>query len=274
MDTNKTGNHKQENQRDQVREQVINDYIANLRKYNGYTEKGKDNTIFGAHYGMQGQYWCDMYVDYVMEESFGKQNAKKMLGGFSAGTELSKANYQKIGNWHDAKDYIPQKGDQIFFLNSTKDKKRTVNHTGVVIDVDLEKGIVYTIEGNTSAKPGDSNGTTVREKQYPLDKNTIKGYGTPDWNIEVDKRIQEIEINKSSTVNELSSKDKLQNLINGFKHDKDGTFTAKALAENADVVANFRDELRENLKQNQVQEVAQNTPQVQEERSYGGRSFG
>lgn len=274
MDTNKTGNHKQENQRDQVREQVINDYIENLRKYNGYTEKGKDNTIFGDHYGMQGQYWCDMYVDYVMEESFGKQNAKKMLGGFSAGTELSKANYQKIGNWHDAKDYIPQKGDQIFFLNSTKDKKRTVNHTGVVIDVDLEKGIVYTIEGNTSAKPGDSNGTTVREKQYPLDKNTIKGYGTPDWNIEVDKRIQEIEINKSSTVNELSSKDKLQNLINGFKHDKDGTFTAKALAENADVVANFRDELRENLKQNQVQEVAQNTPQVQEERSYGGRSFG
>ncbi len=73
---------------------------------------------------------------------------------------------------------------------------------------------------------------------------------------------------------DLSPTDKLQALIQGFKNDKDGTFTAKALAENADVVANFRDELRENLKQNQVQEVAQNTPQVQEERSYGGRSFG
>ena len=95
MDTNKTGNHKQENQRDQVREQVINDYIENLRKYNGYTEKVRINTIFGAHYGMQGQYWCDMYVDYVMEDSFGRRNAQKMLGGFSAGTELSKANYQK-----------------------------------------------------------------------------------------------------------------------------------------------------------------------------------
>ena len=68
--------------------------------------------------------------------------------------------------------------------------------------------------------------------------------------------------------------DKLQALIQGFKNDKDGTFTAKALADNADVVANFRDELRETLKQNQAQEVAQNTPQVQEERSYGGRSFG
>ena len=62
-------------------------------------------------------------------------------------------------------------------------------------------------------------------------------------------------------------------MINGFKYDQDGTFTAKALADNADVVANFRDELRETLKQNQAQEVAQNTPQVQEERSYGGRSF-
>ncbi|WP_308904238.1 hypothetical protein [Neisseria subflava] len=45
------------------------------------------------------------------------------------------------------------------------------------------------------------------------------------------------------------------------------------MADNADVVANFRDELRESLKQNQAQEVARNTPQVQEERSYGGRSF-
>ena len=72
----------------------------------------------------------------------------------------------------------------------------------------------------------------------------------------------------------LTAADKLQALIQGFKNDKDGTFTTKALAENADVVANFRDELRETLKQNQTQEVAQNVPQVQEERSYGGRSFG
>ena len=33
---------------------------------------------------------------------------------------------------------------------------------------------------------------------------------------------------------------KLQALIQGFKNDKDGTFTAKALAENTDVVVNFR----------------------------------
>ena len=48
MDTNKTGNHKQENQRDQVREQVINDYIENLRKYNGYTEKVRIIPFWGS----------------------------------------------------------------------------------------------------------------------------------------------------------------------------------------------------------------------------------
>ena len=72
----------------------------------------------------------------------------------------------------------------------------------------------------------------------------------------------------------LTAADKLQALIQGFKNDKDGAFTTKALAENADVVVNFRDELWETLKQNQTQEFAQNIPQVQEERSYGGRSFG
>ena len=56
----------------------------------------------------------------------------------------------------------------------------------------------------------------------------------------------------------------------------DGSFAAKVLAENSDVVENFRAKQQEVLKESnqQQQEVAQNTPQIQEERSYGGRSFG
>ena len=76
---------------------------------------------------------------------------------------------------------------------------------------------------------------------------------------------------------DLSPADRLRALIQGFKNDTDGSFAAKALAENADVVANFRAEQQEVLKersQQQQQEVAQNTPQIQEERGYGGRSFG
>ena len=93
----------------------------------------------------------------------------------------------------------------------------------------------------------------------------------------IKQRSEKHSMEKSDTnLAELNSSPagKLQALIQGFKNDKDGAFTAKALAENADVVANFRDELRETLKQNQTQEFAQNIPQVQEERSYGGRSFG
>ena len=94
-----------------------------------------------------------------------------------------------------------------------------------------------------------------------------------NWELQHKKvNLGEIGVNLAESA--LTAADKLQALIQGFKNDKDGTFTTKALAENADVVANFRDELRETLKQNQTQEVAQNVPQVQEERSYGGRSFG
>lgn len=96
-----------------------------------------------------------------------------------------------------------------------------------------------------------------------------------NWELQhkkVSANLGEIGVNFAESA--LTAADKLQALIQGFKNDKDGAFTTKALAENADVVANFRDELRETLKQNQTQEVAQNVPQVQEERSYGGRSFG
>ena len=72
---------------------------------------------------------------------------------------------------------------------------------------------------------------------------------------------------------DLSPTDKLQALIQGFKNDKDGTFIAKALADNADVVANFRDELRETLKQNQAQELLKILLKFKKSSSYGGRSF-
>lgn len=74
---------------------------------------------------------------------------------------------------------------------------------------------------------------------------------------------------------EQTSADKFQALIQGLKNDKDDTFTAKALAENTDVVVNFRVEQQEVLKERSQQqhEVAKDMLRIQEERSYGGRSF-
>ena len=64
-----------------------------------------------------------MYVDYVMEESFGKQNARQMIGGFSARTENSKNNYQKIGGGGMIRQIIHPKRETRFFssyLQKTK----------------------------------------------------------------------------------------------------------------------------------------------------------
>ncbi|MGN6893445.1 hypothetical protein ACTHS7_11995, partial [Neisseria sp. P0015.S009] len=70
-----------------------------------------------------------------------------------------------------------------------------------------------------------------------------------NWELQ-HKKVNLGEIGVNFAESALTAADKLQALIQGFKNDKDGTFTAKALADNADVVANFRDELRETLKQN------------------------
>lgn len=83
---------------------------------------------------------------------------------------------------------------------------------------------------------------------------------------------------KSAELNTSSNNpaDKIRALIQGFKNDADGTFAAKVLAENSDVVENFRVRQQEVVKESnqQQQEVVQNTLQIQEERSYSGRLFG
>ena len=83
---------------------------------------------------------------------------------------------------------------------------------------------------------------------------------------------------KSAEFNTRSNNpaDKIRALIQGFKNDADGTFAAKVLAENSDVVENFRARQQEVVKESnqQQQEVVQNTLQIQEERSYSGRLFG
>ena len=96
---------------------------------------------------------------------------------------------------------------------------------------------------------------------------------------QVKQRPEKHSMEKSGTNfadSDLNPADKLHALIQGFKSDTDGSFAARVLAENSDVVENFRAKQQEVLKESnqQQQEVAQNTPQIQEERSYGGRSFG
>lgn len=140
---------------------------------NNYTKYARD-----LYPSLQGQPWCDMFVDWCFVQAFGQVPAKQLIGGgFSAYTPTSAQYYKNQGRYYKNN---PQPGDQIFFRNSQR-----ICHTGIVERVSANK--VYTIEGNTSAGSAViPNGGAVCRKEYLLTASGIDGYGRPDWSI-VDK---------------------------------------------------------------------------------------
>lgn len=128
---------------------------------------------------LQGQPWCDIFVDWCIVQAFGRQTAQHLLcGGFSAYTPTSAMYYKNAGRYHRSD---PQPGDQIFFNNGQR-----IYHTGIVERV--AGGKVYTIEGNTSAGAAViENGGAVCRKAYSLTNRRIDGYGRPDWTLAEEK---------------------------------------------------------------------------------------
>ena len=145
----------------------LDDKTANTGKGN-FTKYARDLVnLIGSPYS-QGAAWCDMFVDWCFIQTFGKDNAKKMLGGWSAYTPTSANFYKNAGRFFKT----PKVGDQIFFKNSER-----INHTGIVVNVSDTN--VYTIEGNSSNK--------VQNRSYSLKDKSIAGYGRPNWSIVVTK---------------------------------------------------------------------------------------
>lgn len=150
---------------------------------NNYTKYARD-----LYPTLQGQPWCDMFVDWCFVKAFGKVDARRLLGGFSAYTPTSAQHYKDMGLWST----YPQPGDQIFFKNSVR-----IHHTGIVVNV--KDGIVYTIEGNTSSLDGivEPNGGGVWDKSYLRGCTSIAGYGRPKWEL-VEKTIYNVGWNHDS----------------------------------------------------------------------------
>lgn len=149
-----------------------------------YTKNAGDNnyTIFAKVYkektgiNIQGQPWCDCFIDTIFIHLFGMDMAKKLLGGFSGYTPTSAQYFKNIGRWTTGE---PQEGYIGFFKNSER-----IYHTFYVKE--SKDGKMITIEGNTGGLTGVvENGGCVAQKTYDYNayKSRIAGFGMPDYSL-------------------------------------------------------------------------------------------
>ncbi len=141
-----------------------------------FTKYARDLSQAGYYNGSkQGVAWCNVFVDWCHYMAAGKDRAEAQhvscqSGPYGAGCRYSMGYYSAAGQF--VQD-TPRPGDQIYFGTPS-----TVDHTGLVWKV--EKGTVYTIEGNTSGEAGViHNGGGVFQKSYALTDSRILGYGRP-----------------------------------------------------------------------------------------------
>ena len=158
-------------------QEAKNRVIAIARGEVGYTESGVNRHKYAADmaeaYGwdVQGQPWCDIFVDWCFVKAFGLRLAARMtgqsVGSFSALCSASAARYMEKGAWNT----IPEPGDQAFFRSGGE-----IGHTGLVETV---SGLVVTvIEGNSS--------DAVARRSYLIGSSALAGFGRPDFSAAAD----------------------------------------------------------------------------------------
>lgn len=118
----------------------------------------------------QGQPWCACFVTWCIEQSFGKDNAKKLLKHYPYVYCPTMAELFKLNS-------NPKRGDIVIFY-----RNGTFVHTGFVTGVNGDK--FTTIEGNTSnGSEIIPNGGGVYRKSYYNSKLTATRFVTLDWSI-------------------------------------------------------------------------------------------
>ena len=158
----------------------LDDFHGNAG-YQNYTKYSRDVNSWGLE-GCQGQPWCATYQFWLEAKTFGVDAA---LRHFHMDREHYQAYncaciyraFQSVGRVSSS----PQAGALVIFQD--------YRHVGRVTGI--KDGRVYTNEGNTSTLYGDSNGGTVREKNYLLTDPNILGYciinyGAEEGSVEVD----------------------------------------------------------------------------------------
>ena len=134
------------------------DILAAAAKEIGYTEQSGNRTKYGREYGLDGVYWCMIFVWWC----FRKASASALFyGGGKCASCSQLMNWAKQhGRWV-TKDYQP--GDVLIYDFPGNDVK--TDHTGLCVNCDGK--YVTAIEGNTSATGtgSQSNGDVVAQKR-------------------------------------------------------------------------------------------------------------
>ncbi len=135
--------------------------IATAESQIGYRETADGLTKYGIWYGIPDGAWCAMFVTWCAHNSGISTDVIPFYCGCTAGMKW----FVDRGQFGYKENYIPKRGDIIFFLSND------ASHTGIVTGV--SGNTVYTIEGNTS--------NMCARRSYSLDYYTITGYGIPKY---------------------------------------------------------------------------------------------
>ncbi|MDD3231502.1 MAG: CHAP domain-containing protein, partial [Oscillospiraceae bacterium] len=121
-----------------------------------------DFSKYARDFGMNGVAWCDLFVSWCLK----KAGVPEQL---SASVEQTMNHYKSEKRWTGN----PARGDLIFY---DWDRNGTGDHIGIVESV--TKGIVNTIEGNTSGPNGFEG---VFRKHRNLNSGNVLGFGQPKF---------------------------------------------------------------------------------------------
>jgi len=141
---------------------------SNSKDKLGGTSQGSSNyTEYGRFTGAQGSAWCASFVSWCARQS----RIPEDVVSNSVWATTSDFGVE----WKDKNNYIPNKGDLIIFdyppyHSDTTHPDQHGDHVGIVVDVDTDNRIVYSVEGNSS-------NNRVQKKSYSMDYSGIKGYG-------------------------------------------------------------------------------------------------
>ena len=125
-------------------------------------------------FGTKNMAWCTEFVVWSLLEADKQLNTNYVTTLYpllDTGNKASKW-FSKNNRLHKEKDYIPKRGDFMFF----KYYDSIVDHTAFVVGIKQIDGITYvhTIEGNIPSLKDKS----IQERILPLNDKAIYGYGS------------------------------------------------------------------------------------------------